>query len=230
MRAAARFSTKTSSGKHFLFVKHYVRSGLARDDLLVSHFRSTPAERNAQSVWIIIAAAVICPILNCAISSAAVRFPMGLHWFSHGFIVRPSPPLEFFESSYGETRMKRWILLTNQNGPEHKQNWPKATFVFPLDEYNAFSNSERSNVEKRSTKSAVWRQKLSSTTNIIVWAPRAPKHYKNNSLNAKSPQALRIHEFERQELTSITNTLIWMPRAPRHYEYNILRAKSSQAV
>ena len=50
MRAAVTLLTKTSSGEHFVFVRHYARSCLARDDLHSSRIRSTSVKRNAQPV------------------------------------------------------------------------------------------------------------------------------------------------------------------------------------
>ena len=50
MRAALTSLIKTSSGEYIFFVRHYARSGLANDDLLVFHFGSTPVERNAQTL------------------------------------------------------------------------------------------------------------------------------------------------------------------------------------
>ena len=50
MRAALTSLIKTSSGEHILSVRHYARSGLANDDLLVFHFGSAPVERNAQTL------------------------------------------------------------------------------------------------------------------------------------------------------------------------------------
>ena len=44
------FLINSSSGAHFFVVRHYARSGLARDDLLLSRIRSTAVERNAQVV------------------------------------------------------------------------------------------------------------------------------------------------------------------------------------
>ena len=41
---------KNSSGAHFLFVRHYARSGFALADLHSSRIRSTHVERNAQSI------------------------------------------------------------------------------------------------------------------------------------------------------------------------------------